>query len=307
MSPISRLALVTLVAFTAALGSLEAQSVKAPNNPSAVVGGGLGAPSDPIPVGPRLDFYFDKLPLEQVIRQVQATYHKESGEYLNVMVPENLREVSETNLITVEIKQVTVSELFNLLSRASQRTVAATITAISNSTFRRPEFVEGYRFEPMSATGGPLTYLLLGEYAPEVIRQNPLPGDRDYLIIPPPLPPPPPPPVEPKTIQYFQLDPYLERFTVDDITTAIKTGWDMAGYKPAPAMKYHEETKLLVFYGTEPEMTVIKGVLEGIASARGSEGVGGGIPPAPPRPLLPRVNRIPTQSPPVLPPPPANP
>jgi hypothetical protein len=58
----------------------------------------------------------------------------------------------------------------------------------------------------------------------------------------------------PKVCQFYPLSDYLNRgFTVDDITTAVQTGWKLAGQKSPPELNYHKETSLLIAYG-EPEL-----------------------------------------------------
>jgi hypothetical protein len=70
------------------------------------------------------------------------------------------------------------------------------------------------------------------------------------------------PPVE-KVTQYYSLSPYLDRgFTVDDITTAIQTGWKMAGVTPTPELSYHKETKMLIAYGEPAKLNTIQSVLQ---------------------------------------------
>jgi hypothetical protein len=63
------------------------------------------------------------------------------------------------------------------------------------------------------------------------------------------------------------LSPYLDRgFTVDDITTAIQTGWKMAGEMPTPELNYHKETKLLIAYGEPNKLQTIQQVLQTLPS-----------------------------------------
>jgi len=69
----------------------------------------------------------------------------------------------------------------------------------------------------------------------------------------------------PKVCRFFSLTPYLDRgFTVDDITTAIQTGWKMAGETPTPELNYHKETKLLIAYGEPDKLKTIDQVLQAL-------------------------------------------
>ena len=65
-----------------------------------------------------------------------------------------------------------------------------------------------------------------------------------------------------KVCQFYSLSQYLDRgFTVDDITTAIQTGWKMAGVTPTPELNYHKETKLLIAFGEPNKLKTIDDVL----------------------------------------------
>ena len=71
-----------------------------------------------------------------------------------------------------------------------------------------------------------------------------------------------------KVCRFYSLAPYLDRgFTVDDITTAIQTGWKMAGVIP-PELNYHKETKLLIAFGEPDELKTIQDVLNALPTIR---------------------------------------
>jgi hypothetical protein len=71
-----------------------------------------------------------------------------------------------------------------------------------------------------------------------------------------------------KVCYFFSLAPYLERgFTVDDITTAIQTGWKMAGDTSLPELNYHKETKLLLAFGDPAQLRTIDAVLRTLPSS----------------------------------------
>jgi len=71
-----------------------------------------------------------------------------------------------------------------------------------------------------------------------------------------------------KVCRFFSLAPYLEHgFTVDDITTAIQTGWKMAKDSSPPELNYHKETKLLMAFGHPDELKTIGDVLRTLPSS----------------------------------------
>jgi len=71
----------------------------------------------------------------------------------------------------------------------------------------------------------------------------------------------------PDVCRFFQLAPYLEDFTIEDITTAIQTGWDLLGAKPTPRLKFHPETKLLIAVGQSQQIATIDDVLVQLRNA----------------------------------------
>jgi hypothetical protein len=66
----------------------------------------------------------------------------------------------------------------------------------------------------------------------------------------------------PHELRDFQLRNYLsDKLTVEDITTAIRTGWDMQGVKVQPVLKYHKETGILIVAGDPKLLDQIPKVL----------------------------------------------
>ena len=65
-----------------------------------------------------------------------------------------------------------------------------------------------------------------------------------------------------KVCRFYSLAPYLERgLKLDDITTAIQTGWKMMGVTDTPAISFHKETKLLIAVGEPGKLETIDAVL----------------------------------------------
>jgi hypothetical protein len=72
----------------------------------------------------------------------------------------------------------------------------------------------------------------------------------------------------PKVCRFYPLTSYLERgLTVDDITTAIQTGWKMLGDKDAPTINFHKDTKLLIAVGDPAKLETIDSVLQALQPA----------------------------------------
>src|SRR5262249_45194080 len=89
--------------------------------------------------------------------------------------------------------------------------------------------------------------------------------------------------------RFYQLGPYLDvGYKVEDITTAMETGWKMLGEKEPPKMSYHKDTKLLIVVGEEGKMAMIDDVLH---SLNRSEGHNPTSAPAAPRASRENTNR----------------
>jgi hypothetical protein len=54
---------------------------------------------------------------------------------------------------------------------------------------------------------------------------------------------------------------------VDDITTAVRTGWNMLGETNAPELNFHEDTKLLIAVGPLDKLQLIDEVLSELKKA----------------------------------------
>ncbi|MFO1460787.1 MAG: hypothetical protein U1G08_15450 [Verrucomicrobiota bacterium] len=280
MRPSLLLCTLPALLLTGAVSFAHAQAPNPPPGPVAVVRPGQPLGQPPEDRGPQLDFTFHNLPLALVIHEIQTEYQKASGKHLNVMIPENLRDVAATNRIDVELKQITVPEVLDLLGMASQRSEKN-----PNPRLNPQVITVGYTFRRVSSNEGTLTYLLVGQYPPPSFAEPEAPQ----------LPPTPVEPAPPRTVFFFSLDPYLERFTVEDIITAVKTGWDLDGKKDRPTLKYHDQTKLLVASGDPFQVEMIKSVLANLGRSSSKPGT-------PSRPAPPAVPADPS-----VPPAPAKP
>ncbi|NQV33553.1 MAG: hypothetical protein HQ515_12750 [Phycisphaeraceae bacterium] len=59
------------------------------------------------------------------------------------------------------------------------------------------------------------------------------------------------------------LDPdNPQHFKMDDIATAIRTGWDMISFSTYPDMKVHQETSLLIIRGGKEEQAIAETVIK---------------------------------------------
>jgi hypothetical protein len=76
------------------------------------------------------------------------------------------------------------------------------------------------------------------------------------------------PPAPDRTCRVFNLGPYLDTFTVEDITTAIQGAWElMKNDNAAQSIKYHKDTKLLIVVGDKEQISLVNEVLQQLRSS----------------------------------------
>jgi hypothetical protein len=191
--------------------------------------------------------------------ELVAAIQKATGRPLNAIVPDDL---ATTMLPPLKMNSVDVSQLFQALEAASRKTEtvmrknAGYPGGVSYSTFQT-----GYGFRERS-DGRPSDDTIWYFHAEKPDQ--------------PPLPPPD------KVCRFYSLAPHLERgVSVDDITTAIETGWKMLGETSHPTISYHKDTKLLIAVGEPSKLETIDAVLKALEPPKPAPaGAPAGMPPA---------------------------
>jgi hypothetical protein len=172
-------------------------------------------------------------------KDLVAAIEKAMGKPLNAIIP---KEDAELQMPPLKMNGVVVPQLFAALKAASRKT----LTVSNGSGNSYSTYTGDYGFE----TG-----------------DRPSDASIWYFHANKPLVPPGDP--LQKLCQFYSLDEYLNRgFTVDDITTAIQTGWKMAGGTSLPELSYHKETKLLIAYGDPGKLKTIREVLETLPATK---------------------------------------
>lgn len=85
----------------------------------------------------------------------------------------------------------------------------------------------------------------------------------------------------------FSVERLLEKYSINDITTAIKTAWDMMReadgaslpsssrywieVAPPPELRFHQETQLLIIRGTPDDLNQATNVIEQLSPPRNTE------------------------------------
>jgi hypothetical protein len=159
---------------------------------------------------------------------------KATGKSLNAIIP---TEDADIQLPPLKMNDVVAPQLFYALRAASGKTVT-----VQNQVFGSgySQVTTDYGFE---TSDRPITDTSIWYFH----------ADKPSL---------PPVVSTEKICRFYSLAPYLDRgFKVDDITTAIQTGWKMADVTSPPELDYHKETKLLIAFGEPNELDTIHDVL----------------------------------------------
>lgn len=206
-----------------------------------------------------------------------AAVSKALGKQVNAIIPDEHREVM---LPAMKVREVTVVQVFEALEIASDRLIERrTPSGFVGPGMPQPMNVQNYHERSGFRTKGTHT-----EDSIWVFYHDGAPKS------------PPEPPGKPNVaLRFFQLAPYLETGTkVEDITTAIQTGWKMLddAEQPKalfqndgdqPKLTFHKDTKLLIVAGPEQKLNVVSEVLQQLPTA------GRTIPSRPPMIPPPRV------------------
>jgi hypothetical protein len=192
-------------------------------------------------------------------KDLVAAIEKATGRPLNAIVPD---ELANTKLPALKMNSVDVSQLFLALAAASRKSEAV----ISGT---------GYPYGPSSYqianTSCGFRQVAEGRLTDDTIW---------YFYVDKPILPPLT--SSGKVCRFYALAPYLDRgMSVDDITTAVETGWKMLGETSPPTISFHKDTKLLIAVGEPSKLEPIDAVLKALGSQMGGGGGGVNEPPKP--------------------------
>lgn len=186
-----------------------------------------------------------------------AAISKALGKEVNAIIPDEHKEV---RLPAMKVRQVTVVQVFEALEIASTRLVERRTPTgyVPGPGMPQQMNIQNYNERSGFRTKGAHTEDAIWVFYHEGSPKSP-----------------PEPPAKPYVaLRFFQLAPYLETGTkVEDITTAIQTGWKMLDDaeqpKPVfhndaeqPKLTFHKDTKLLIVAGPEQKLNVVSEVLQ---------------------------------------------
>lgn len=172
---------------------------------------------------------------------------KASSKSLNAIIP---LELSHTRLPELRMKSVDVAQLFQALELASVKTVTYESGRMS-----------GFYGGSQGALGGRAMYQTAQTAFGFKTQGTPSDDSVWYFFYQKPELP-----REPVVCRYWQLAPYLDAaYKIEDITTAIQTGWKMLGESAPPTINFHKDTKLLIAVGENDKLALIDSVLAELA------------------------------------------
>lgn len=166
---------------------------------------------------------------------------QQSGLSVNVIIP---TEYATVDLPSIEVHNVTIPQLFDAITLSSKKTTPIWINESGQRRKVAAESGNGFRSADATPTENSIWY-----FFSEIPTNDP-------------------PPTEMATVQVFQLNDLLKDYTIDDITTAVKTTWQMLDSEFKPEMKFHSETGLLVTKGTNQQLSMISQVLQQLRQAK---------------------------------------
>src|SRR5665213_482243 len=171
-------------------------------------------------------------------KELVAAIEKATGKPLNTIIPD---EDADTQLPPLKMNDVSVPQLFAALEVASRKTVA--VSTGQFGSYSQQQISYGFK-TPDNGTDNSIWYFYaVKSTLPPMVSTE-------------------------KVCQFYSLEIYLNRgLTVDDITTAIQTGWKMAGITSPPELNYHKETQLLIAFGEPKDLDTIHGVLQTLPSS----------------------------------------
>jgi hypothetical protein len=182
----------------------------------------------------RFDLDFRGGTPQQLVKAIEQA----TGRPLNAIIADDY---ANMQIPALKMRSVNVPELFEALGSASRKTVQYVTGSYFNGGSRIPQYSQMQTYYGFSTEGRPnpdSIWHFFSQAAPAQLS-----------------------PTEPIVCRYFQLAPYLASYKVEDITTAIQTGWKMLGDSSPPKISFHKDTMLLIAVGDPEKLKLIDSVL----------------------------------------------
>ena len=188
----------------------------------------------------RFDLNFPGGTPKELVEAIEKAWLKP----LNAIIPD---ELANMRLPAVKMNAVTVPQLFEALGAATAKTLTYNYQGRYGVPFQPGQQVTStsYGFRTYGPPGDDAIWHFYYD------RPNP--------------------PQEPKACRFYQLGSYLDNYKIEDITTAIETGWKMLGETERPEIKFHKDTKLLIAVGEPSKLVLIESVLAQLKQEKSME------------------------------------
>jgi hypothetical protein len=240
---------VFLFGFSAAAQDLRAipprPLLPPPPQPGGFVGGGIPGPRDNPPAFSPFDLEFPG----GTPADLQAHIEGATGKPLNVIIPS---EHADAKLPPLKMKNITVPQLFEAINQACRKVVPTVVGYYASAPgapqiprYEERESSMGFRFPQ----GVPMTEATVWQFfrlTPPVIKE----------------------PMEAPICRFFNLEEHLNTYKIEDITTAMQTGYKMLGDTNPPTMTFHKDTKLLIAVGDPGKLKLIEAMLKELAGSK---------------------------------------
>ena len=184
-----------------------------------------------------------------------AAIQQAMGKPLNAIIPDDY---ADTKIPALKMTNVNAQQLFSALEQASRKTQAYQAGGLPGQLAIQ-QMATGYGFQQGP---GALTDDTIWCFYATKPPTTPI-GTGDIKIV-----------------RFYSLSPYLRatsgdrRLTVDDITTAIETGWKMVGETSPPKISFHKDTNLLIAVGEPNKLETIDAALKALAPQASSAAPG---------------------------------
>lgn len=198
---------------------------------------------------PKFDLNFPGGTPKELVKAVE----KVTGKPLNTVIPD---ECADLKIPAISVKNMTVAELFEVLIQASKKTERFTVLDPRDRSIGgngSDVYVHDSHFG-FSTVGRPTENSIWYFYWDRGSERAP------WQVL------------SSTVCKFYQLEPYLEAgYTVEDITTAVETGWKMLGVTKPPEISYHKDTKVLIAVGEEDKVNLIGDVLKQLSKGTPKE------------------------------------
>lgn len=186
---------------------------------------------------PRFDLDFPGGTPKDLVQAVE----KATDKPLNAIIPDDC---ADLKIPAFSVKNVTVEQLFKILTSASKRTRRYDLMDPTTGGISGQDHASTYGFQTEGIPDEKSIWFFYWDRNVEPFQV-----------------------IASKVCRFYQLSPYLEAgYKVDDITTAVETGWKMLGVTNPPQISYHKDTKVLIAVGEQDKVNSIGDVLKQLST-----------------------------------------